>query len=91
LPVLPQRSEHKQCQLIITTVKPGEAWCRLPREVFGNSVLQELCKAGLGTVLGIAALAALVATREPKGRMVALGGDRGVGSSSLDEVFMFAS
>lgn len=62
-----RRMEHAQCQLIITRAKPSEVWCRLPGEAFGNTTLQELCKAGLGTALGTAALA------EPKGRRVDLG------------------
>lgn len=84
LPILPRRMEHRQCQLIITRAKPSEAWCRLLGEVFGNTILQELHKAGLGTALGIAPLAASVATGEPEGRRVDLGGDGSISRSSLD-------
>lgn len=89
LPVLLRRMEHKQCHLIITRAKPSEAWCRLLGEVFGNTVLQELCEAGPGTALGIAPLAASVATGELKGRRVDLGGDGSISRSSLDEAFAF--
>lgn len=75
----------------ISRAKPNEAWCRLPGEVFGNTVLQGLCKAGLGTALGIAALAASVATEEPKGRRVDSGEDGGRSRSRLHEAFAFPS
>lgn len=42
--------------VIITRVKPSDLWCRLLREVFGNTTPQKLCIAGLRMAFSITAL-----------------------------------
>lgn len=60
--------------VITVRVKPSDLWCRLPREVFGNTIPQKLCIAGLRMAFSITALVTGVAAGEEKGRRH-LGGD----------------
>lgn len=56
--------------VITIRVKPSDLWCRLPREVFGNTIPQKLCIAGLRMAFSITALVTGVAAGEEKGRSI---------------------